>query len=553
MNTNKTINVETLGETLAVPAGTTIQEIADKLADRFSAPVTLAKTGNVMKELRSKLNNDAKIELLDITNTDGMRVYQRSVSLLMIAAARDVLGKEKQVVICHAIKKNVYCEIPGYVPTQDDLAAIEERMRELARLDLPIEKHPYHLDEAMDIMNACGMRDKAELFRYRNTFAVNLYSLGDVYDYFYGYMTSSTGCLKLFKLVKEADGFVLMFPTTQNPAVIDEYMPLNIIAGVFREYKNYGRILGISTAGDLNNHIAGYKFTETVHIEEALHEKKIASIADMILNRGNVSLVLIAGPSSSGKTTFAHRLSVQLRVNGIKTHAISLDDYFRNRSEAPLDESGNPNFEAFEFLNTELLNENLKKLMNGEEITAPKYNFLTGMSETSERKMRLNENEIIIAEGIHGLNSELTKEIPAERKFKIFISALTPLSIDNHNRISTSDNRLLRRLVRDHRTRGASASRTISMWPSVLAGEAEYIFPTQPEADTVFNSSLIYELSVLKQFAEPLLFGIDRDSPLYAESKRLIRFLSWFLGAPTEDIPKNSVMREFIGGSCFPV
>jgi uridine kinase len=549
----KSINVTVLGETISVPTGTRIQEIADRCADKFKSPVMIAKTGGVMRELRQELTGNTELELFDITNGDGMRVYQRSVVFLMLAAANDVLGNDKQIAIQHSIRKNLYCEIHNYVPAEDDLAKIQNRMHELVKADLPFEKSNFPLEKALDMLKDVGLTDKAELFHFRSTSTINIYKLGSIYNYFYGYMASSTKYLKWFKLIKDAAGFMLLFPAPDSPAEITEFVPAHNISEVFREYTRFGKILRINNVGDLNRTIAQSKLGETIRIAEALHEKKTAHIADMILNRGGVKVILIAGPSSSGKTTFAQRLSIQLRINGIRPYIISLDNYFRNRNEVPLDEYGKPNFESLDFLNTELLNENFNKLLRGEEIDEPKYNFLTGDSETTGKKIRLRDDMIIIAEGIHALNEKTTSFIPRDKKFKIFISSLTALNLDNHNRISTSDTRLLRRMVRDFMTRGASVERTMDMWPSVLKGEREYIFPTQNEADTVFNSSLIYELSVLKQFVEPLLFNIAKDSPLYSESKRLIKFLSSFLGSPTEDIPKTSILREFIGGSCFHV
>lgn len=547
------IKVTILGETIEVPKGTRIQEIADRYQDRFASPIMIAKIGTVMKELRYCLRQDTILELLDMSHADGMRVYQRSVSFLMIVAASKVLGDNHQVVICHSIKKNLYCEVENYTPTEEELQKIEAEMHRMVAQDLPLDKESHHLENAIDLTNKHGLYDKAKLYRFRSVSSIKLYKLEDVYDYFYGYMASSTGPLKWFHLVKEADGFVLVEPSSENPTQMREYEPVDNISEVFREYAQIGKLLHINTAGDLNDMLTQNKLTETILLAEALQEKKIANIADMVLNQGNVKLVLIAGPSSSGKTTFAQRLTYQLRLNGITPRLISLDNYFRNRSEVPLDADGKPNFESFEFLNVELFNENMQKLLRGEMIHRPRYNFLTGDAEITTETMQLGEHDIIIAEGIHGLNERLTATIPKDKKFKIFISALTQLNIDNHNRISTSDTRLLRRVVRDYKTRGASVERTVGMWNSVLRGEAEYIFPTQQEADVVFNSSLIYELSVLKQFAEPLLFSVGKDSPLYPECKRLIKFLSCFLGAPTEDIPKNSILREFIGGSCFHV
>lgn len=381
---------------------------------------------------------------------------------------------------------------------------------------------------------------------------VNLYQLGELKNYFYGYMVPSTGYLKIFRLINHTPGFILQFPTIKTPEKLSEYEPLSKLFQVFMEYKAWGRIMRVDTVGALNDVIAEQGIGGLIRISEALHEKKIAHIADMIAEkRDSIGVILIAGPSSSGKTTFAQRLSIQLRVNGMSPHAISIDDYFVDREYTPRDENGEYDFEALEAIDVKLFNENLTSLLNGEIVSIPSFNFKTGKREYKGRKIKMDVNDVLIIEGIHGLNEKLTADVPRENKFKIYISALTQLNVDDHNRIPTTDTRLLRRMIRDNQYRGTNAERTMELWPSVRRGEEKNIFPYQEEADVMFNSALIYELAVLKQYAEPLLFKVDPKSKYYSEAKRLFKFLDYFLGVSSEVVPQNSIIREFIGGSCF--
>ena len=545
------IKIKIMGRETEIGENETLMEISGRYAGRFKNPIVLAKAGNDIRELYGKPGCD-EIEFLDITDPNGYRAYQRSISFLMIYAAREVFGRDARVIIVHSINRNYYCEIPSLKGelTEELLAETEKKMREVVAADIPIEKISLPLSEAMNVVKELNLPDKERILNYRRTSHINFYRLDWFMNYFYGPMIPSAGYLKNFKLVLKSPGFILQFPSPSGGDKLSEIIPKEKIYGVFREALHWNRILRVDTVCSLNDTISEGGLGNIIRISEALHEKKIAEIADMI-SREKKLIVLIAGPSSSGKTTFAERLCVQLRVNGIMPHIISLDDYFKGGDSAPIDENGNPDYEAFEYMDSEKLNRDLAALLNGETIHMPNFNFITGQPEYKGRYLTLKPNEVLVLEGIHGLNERLTEKIPRENKFKIFISALTQLSIDDHNRLATTDNRLIRRLVRDYRSRGMSASRTIAMWPSVLRGEAKHIFPFQDEADVLFNSSLVYEMSVIKQFVEPLLFKIDSSRPEYAEARRLIKFLDSFLGSDSREVPTNSILREFIGGSCF--
>ena len=397
------------------------------------------------------------------------------------------------------------------------------------------------------------MYDKARLFRYRMVSRVNVYSIDGFEDYYYGYMVQNTSYIRYFDLLPYHYGFVLMLPNMSDPKKIPPFVPQEKLFAVLAESSRWGRLARLENVGALNEAVSRGEMPHLILIQEALQEKKIAEIAAAVSARRNVKFVMIAGPSSSGKTTFAHRLSIQLEAIGLKPHPIEVDNYFVNRVDSPRDADGNYNYEVLECLDVELFNRDMTALLNGEEVELPYYNFKKGVREYHGNRLRLGEEDLLVIEGIHCLNDRLSHSLPKESKYKIYISALTQLNVDEHNRIPTTDGRLLRRMVRDARTRGASAQDTIRMWPSVRRGEEENIFPYQEEADAMFNSALIYELAVLKQYAQPLLFRIPRSSEEYLEAKRLLKFLDYFIGVSSEDIPKNSILREFIGGSCLDV
>lgn len=551
METNK---VNVMGREIQLKEGMTFGELAKEFQGEFSSDILLAKQKHSLKELDYEIKEADDITFLDLTDEEGMRVYHRGVSFLLVKAVRDVLGEEAKVIIEHSLRGNLYCEIRNAEMTEEVFPKVEEKMKEYVAADLPIHKRICRKDVAIRIVKEQGMADKAELFRFRRASNVNLYELDGFYDYFYGYMPSSTGVLKLFSLMPYEKGFLLRFPDPANPAELLPFRDSPKISKTFMEQMHWCQLMGVSNVADLNNAIVKGQYGELVRINEALHEKRIAEIADQIYQRmDQVRVVLIAGPSSSGKTSFANRLSIQLKALGVKPHKVSLDDYFLNRSDTPLDKNGKKNFEVIEALDLKLLNDDLKKIIAGERVELPYYNFLTGKREYNGDFVQLGEGEVLVMEGIHGLNDRLTAEVPAESKFKIFISAITQLNIDDHNRISTSDSRLIRRMVRDFQFRGRDARKTIETWNEVTQGEEDNIFPFQENADAVFNSATLYELSVLKMYAEPQLFAIDSSMPEYATAKRLIKFLGYFLANPGLEIPNNSLIKEFIGGSCFKV
>ena len=419
--------------------------------------------------------------------------------------------------------------------------------------DLPISKKSYPIDEAREIFHRHKMYDKEKLFRYRRSSFVNIYCLDGYYDYYYGYMLPSTGYLKYYDLMLYESGILLLIPGNEDPTKIDYFEPKEKFFETLITSTRWGEMMGIDTVGDLNDSICGAQMGDMLLVQEALQERRIGEVAREIVNRGNVKFILIAGPSSSGKTTFSHRLSIQLRTYGLIPHPIAMDDYFVDREKTPRDENGDYDFECLEAIDIKQFNEDMNRLLSGEQVELPQFNFKTGRREYHGNSKVLGPEDVLVIEGIHGLNPATTFSLPNESKFKIYISALTSLNVDEHNRIPTTDGRLLRRIVRDARTRGASAKRTIGMWPSVRRGEEKYIFPFQESADAMFNSALIYELAVLKQYAEPLLFSIQKGEPEYHEAKRLLKFLEYFLGIDSENVPANSICREFIGGSCFNV
>lgn len=552
----ETKQVHVMGKTLEITEQTTFADVAKQCADTVKGPILLARQKNKLRELAKPIHTTDDITLYGMEHEDAMRVYRRGVLFLMVKAVHDVLGKDALVVVEHSLEKNIYCEIrrPEMTITENLIAQLEQKMKEYVQKDLPIYKRTLPKEKAREIATQQGMLDKAELFRYRRASNVNMYEMDGFYDYFYGYMPPSTGCLYLFALMRYENGFLVRFPDPKNPEVLRSFSNPQKISGVFLEQMRWCQLMGVQNVAELNRTISKGKFGDLIRINEALHEKKIAEIADMIHQRiDKVKVVLIAGPSSSGKTSFANRLCIQLQVLGIRPHKISLDDYFIERDKTPVDENGKKNFEHINALDLPVLNRDLKALIAGETVELPSYNFVIGKREYHGNYIQLHEGEILVVEGIHGLNDMLTAEIPQEQKFKIFISAMTQLNVDDHNRISTADSRLIRRMVRDYQFRGRDAAETIRTWNDVTDGEAQNIFPYQENADAIFNSATIYELSVLKQYAEPQLFNIDEDQPEYITAKRLIKFLGYFLAAPATEIPNNSLIKEFVGGSCFKV
>lgn len=541
-------------EVIQVQEGTSLMDIA-KSHEKADDSIILAGIVNgKLKELHEKIKEESNVKFIDLTHVDGYRIYQRTLSLILLRAIFEVMGRDevKKVSLNHSINKALYCEVDAPVQmTEKLIKQIEKRMKEIVEADEPIIKKTVPLDHGIEYFEKNRMMDKVNLFKYRRISVMNLYSIGWFTDYFYGFMAPSSGYMKWFRLIPYDQGFVLQYPTRKLPHHMVEYKPFNKLFQVFKESKQWSRILEVDTVGALNNVTSSGGIRELIQISEALQEKKLAAIADKIIERDKTKVVLIAGPSSSGKTTTAHRLSIQLRVNGIKPYAISIDDYFVDREKTPLDEDGKYDFESLYAIDIEQFNKDIKDLLEGRKVEIPTFNFKTGKREYKGNFLELGEKDVLVIEGIHGLNNELTRDIADELKFKIYVSALTQLNIDSHNRIPTTDVRLLRRIVRDNQYRGTDAAKTIDMWPSVRRGEEKNIFPFQEEADVMFNSSHIYELAVLKQYAEPLLFNISRYDSQYFEARRLIKFLDYFLGVSSEDVPRHSIIREFIGGSIF--
>lgn len=551
-NVNVTIN----GNVYEYEFGVTFEEIAKNFQKDYPNQIVLVSVNGKYKELHKMLSDDCTIEFITTSDKAGSETYKRSCCLLLVKAVNDVYGADNSnhIVVQYSIGKGLYCTLSGgQKVTEQFLIKVRARMDDLVSQKLPIWKTSIHVDEAIKTFGEVGMNDKVKLFKYRRASKVNVYSIGDYKDYYYGYMVPNTGYLQYYDLLAYDDGFILQLPTRSNPTVVPPFMPQDKIAATMKKTNDWGAAIGIKNVGDLNERICNEGTQDIVLVQEALMESRIGEIAKDIASMKSKKFVMIAGPSSSGKTSFSHRLSIQLRALGLNPHPIALDNYFKNREDTPKDENGNYNFECLEAIDIEGFNANMTALMRGETVEMPSFNFKTGMREYKGDYLKLEEGDILVIEGIHGLNEKMSYALPAESKYRIYISALTALSVDEHNRIATTDVRLLRRMVRDNRTRGTSASGTLAMWDSVRRGEEEYIFPFQENADAMFNSALIYELAVLKQFAEPLLFNISKDDPQYHEAKRLLKFLDYFLGMTSEGLPNNSLVREFVGGSVFNV
>lgn len=511
------------------------------------------KVNNRLHELiSSNYNENDIIKFLDLNDNDGQRIYIRTLCFIYIKACNDIFNFV-DVNIEHSLNRGLYTEIKSKKPiNQSDLKIIKKRMQEIIDEQIPISKKLLGAKEASDIFASQGMQDKVELLKHWNSEFMRVYELDGYYDTFYGYVAPNTNVIDKFDLKLFYPGVILIFPTKENNFELPEYIEQNKLSKVFKEAEDWGEIMNIGSVGVLNNKIVDNTIDDIIRINEAFHEKKIAYMADEIAKDKNIKVVLIAGPSSSGKTTFAQRLSIQLRVNGKKTYALSLDDFFVDRNLTPRDENGDLDYETINALDLELFNEQLLNLMTCQPVKIPLYNFIKGMREFTREPVCLTDDHIIIIEGIHGLNDKLTENIPQKNKFRIYISALTQLNIDNHNRIATSDLRLIRRIVRDNTHRGNDALKTLELWDNVVKGAEKYIFPFQENADAIFNSALVYELCVLKKYAIPLIEQIGEDSEYYPERQRLLKFLSYFENINNERaIPYTSILREFIGGSCF--
>ena len=538
-------------KTQEVPMGSTLSDIYKEINLQLPYEPVSAKVNNKVEGLHYRVYHNKDIEFLDLQSPSGIRTYTRSLFMVLCKAVHDLYAGSK-VVIDIPVSNGYYCNIKlGRPITTEDIDRIRTRMQEIINAKMPIQRFETTTEDAIKIFTALGDEQKAKLLRSSGSLYSVYYILDDYKDYYYGSMLTNTSQLRLFGLEPYFDGILLRIPSTQNPTKLGELVRQDKMFEVFKEHHRWQSILGIRTVGDFNEGVKNGFSTDLINVSEALQEKKISQIADTIAEKKNIKVVLIAGPSSSGKTTFCKRLSVQLLASGVKPVQISLDDYFVNRHDTPKDENGELDYESIYALNIPLINEQFNALFRGEEVELPKYNFQTGTSEKSGKKLRLEENNVLVVEGIHALNPLLTEQIANEKKFKIYASALTTILLDNHNYIPTTDNRLLRRIVRDYKYRGCSAEETIHRWPSVRAGENKWIFPYQEQADVMFNTAMLFELAVIKPQAEEVLEQVPENCEEYAEAYRLRKFLKYFAPLPFRDLPPTSLLREFLGGSSF--
>lgn len=532
--------------------GTKFIDIAQEYQSQYPDDIVLAVFNNKLRELNRTIETDGVLSFLTTADTKGRKAYRRSMVMLLEKAVFHLYGPKAKLYVMHTLGQGQYCEFEGIEATEEILGEIRAEMHRLCEADIQIRKYTIHTDLAIAKFKEYGMDDKAKLFRFRRSSHVNIYDIDGFQDYFYGYMVPSTGYLKYFDLLKYEDGFVLLFPyeDTRQTAV---FQTSDKFYHTLMETAAWAKQMHISTVGELNEQIVKGKIQDVILLQEAEMEKRIGKIAEQIAQEKNKKFIMIAGPSSSGKTTFSHRMSIQLQAHGLVPHPIGMDNFYVDREKTPLDENGQYDFECLEAIDMELFDTTMGKLLAGERVELPHFNFKNGKREFKGEYLQLGPEDVLVIEGIHGLNNKLLTALPKETKFKIYISALTQINIDEHNPIPTTDSRLIRRIVRDAFMRGTSAEHTIEMWQSVRRGEERNIFPFQEQADVMFNSALIYELPVLKMYAEPLLFAIQPDSPQHMQAKRLLKFLDYFLQVPSEEVGRNSILREFIGGSCFHV
>lgn len=542
------------GAAYAYPAGTPYQVIAADFQEKYANDILLVNRNGKLCELHKALDRDCTLKMVTAEDKPGMQTYERSAVFLMLKAFYDVAGREnvERISVEYSISHGLFIRAKGsFMLSQELLDQVEERMRVVVGQAVPIRKRSVNTDDAVELFRQNQMYDKARLFGFRINSHVNIYSLDEFLDYFYGYMVPDTSYLKWFGLLLFENGFVLRLPTQKDPRRLEEFKPSMKVFQELYDATLRSEALHISNVAEMNGIISEGNATQMILAHEAMMEKKIGDIAEEIAKRKGVRFIMIAGPSSSGKTTFSHRLSTQLLACGMRPHAIATDNYFKNRSETPRDANGQYDFECLGAMDVEQFNTDMTRLLKGETVEIPQFNFKKGIREYNGDYLTLGAQDVLVIEGIHCLNDQLSYSLPNESKYKIYISCLTTLNIDDHNRIPTTDARLLRRIERDARTRGYSARATIQMWPSVRHGEEKHIFPFQDSADVIFNSALIYETALLKPYVEPLLFGVPRDCDEYVEAKRLLKFLNYFLPVPSDDVPKTSLMREFIGGGCY--
>ena len=538
-----------------VKEGTTLSDLAKQVQLPQEPIILLAYMDGKLRELFTPMTKDCHVRFVTLKEQAGYMAYKRTATLMFLKACEDLLGTgaTTKIALDYSIGNSIFCDFLEDRVIDDAFAqSIQKRMEELAKANLPITKRSLDTDQAAKYFDRIGLKGKKELFQFRRESKTNIYSLDGYDNYFYGYMAPSTGYISAFLVSAYQHGVVLQIPKRKQTEEIVPFTPQPKLFHVMQRSREWTKTMGVDTVGALNDEITHGNINHLILLQEGLQEKLLADIADEIVSK-NKRIILIAGPSSSGKTTFSHRLSIQLQIAGLTPHPVSMDDYFLDRELSPRDENGNYNFETIASLDVDLLTKHINQLLDGEEIDVPSYNFISGKREYHGHKLKIGEKDVLVMEGIHGLNGTLTNEIPEDAKYRIYVSALNQINLDEHNRIPSSDGRLLRRIVRDAMTRGNDARETISRWDSVRKGEEDNIFPYQEEADVMFNSAQVYEIAVLKQYAEPLLFAVPKDCPEYQEAKRLLKFLEYFLNIPSEAIPKTSLLREFIGGSCFEV
>lgn len=548
---NEIINLTINGEVYEYSKGISLEEVSKAFQKDKKYPIILARVGNALKEMNTTLTKDAKVEFLDLTSREGSRVHISGLTYLIVYAVKILFGPNANIFVQHSLDKGIYIET-NFSLTEEILEQLKAEMNKLVENDLDITKLTIDRVEAIKYFESIKDYTKAGVLKYNTNTYVSLYRMGNLYNYFYGMMPISTGKIGAFDLTfVSKDGFVLQFPTAYIPDKIKKYEHHPHMFSVFHEYREWAKVMNIENSVDLNKVVSSGKISDLIRIDEVLQSNKLLSIAKEISsNKEKIKIILMAGPSSSGKTTSSRKLSMYLRSFGMKIRPISMDDYFVDRQDTPIGSDGKPDFECLEAMDLKLFDSQIEKLLNHEEVEIPTYNFVLGIKEFKE-KIKLEDNEILVIEGIHALDTNILTNIKREQKYKIYLSALTEINIDSHNRISTSDNRLLRRIIRDNRTRGHDVTKTLAAWANVRKGEEKYIFPYQDDADFTFNTGLIYEIGVLKTYVEPLLYSIDEDDEYYEEAKRLIDFLRLFLPIPSDSIPDDSIIREFIGNSCF--
>ena len=549
------IYCKNINKSKCFPIGSSLLDIYSGFELNMPFGPVSAKVNHKVEGLTFQLYNNKDVEFLDIQSSSGMRTYVRSLIFILSKAVED-LYPNGSIVLEHQVSNGYYCQLKlDRTIGLDDVIRIKQRMKEIIADDLPFKRFEKHTHEVVELFRNKGMTDKVRLLETSGNLYSYYYTLGETIDYYYGSLLPSTGYIHLFDIVKYYDGLLLQVPCRSNPQKLEEVLKQEKMLEVLKEHRRWNQILGIGTVGDFNTACNQGYATELINVSEALQEKRISQIADEIFNRGQkgtpVKLILISGPSSSGKTTFSKRLSVQLMANGLKPYPISLDDYFVNREETPKDETGNYDYESLYALDLDFFNTQIQALLAGKEVELPRFNFTTGKREMSGNHLKIDEHMILILEGIHALNPKLVPHIPTEHQFKIYVSALTTILLDNHNYIPTADNRLLRRIIRDYKYRGYSAEETINRWPSVRAGEEKWIFPFQENADVMFNSALLFELAIIKDYAEPILRKVPNNRPEYSEAYRLRKFLDYFVPLQDKELPPTSLLREFLGGSSF--